>query len=143
MSQILVIFLLISLLLVVFSLFKKRQQPKTKASAKTKTVQQAFKNKLSDIQVSGSGTVFKILPDDLIGDKHQKFLLQLSPKQTVLVTHNIDLAPRIKNLNIGDKVEFYGEYRWSEQGGLIHWTHRDPKEWHPHGWLKHRNKTYQ
>ncbi|MDN5691292.1 MAG: DUF3465 domain-containing protein, partial [Acinetobacter sp.] len=57
--------------------------------------------------------------------------------------HNIDLAPRIDNLRKGDTVEFFGEYEYSNQGGVMHWTHHDPKRRHQDGWLKHNGKTYQ
>ena len=79
-------------------------------------LQQAFENQESDIQVKGSGTVLKTLPDDNQGTRHQRFILKLSSGQTLLVAHNIDLADKIKGLKKGDKVGFYGEYEWSEQG---------------------------
>jgi len=106
-------------------------------------LQSAFNNRLSDLQVNGSGIVIKLLPDDNIGSRHQKFILQLSSRQTLLVAHNIDLAPRINTLSNGDKVEFYGEYAWNQKGGVIHWTHRDPNGYHVDGWLKYNGRTYQ
>ena len=71
------------------------------------------------------------------------FILKLSSGQTLLVAHNIDLADKIKGLKKGDKVAFYGEYEWSEQGGVIHWTHHDPSGRHTDGWLKHDGRLYQ
>lgn len=106
-------------------------------------LQNAFKNRQYDLQVNGSGTVIRSLPDDDIGSRHQKFILQLSSGQTILVTHNIDLAPSIDDLFYGDKVEFYGVYEWNSKGGVIHWTHRDPNGYHVGGWLKHNGRTYQ
>ncbi|MDE3270957.1 DUF3465 domain-containing protein [Pseudoalteromonas sp. G4] len=103
----------------------------------------AFKNQQSDIQVKGSGTVLRLLPDDNDGSRHQKFILKLANQQTLLVAHNIDLAPRISNLKVGDRVEFYGEYEWTQKGGVMHWTHKDPRNKHAHGWLKHKGKVYQ
>ena len=100
-------------------------------------LKQAFENEQSDIQVEGEGTVWKTLPDDNKGTRHQRFILKLSSGQTLLVAHNIDLADKIKGLKKGDKVAFYGEYEWSEQGGVIHWTHHDPSGRHTDGWLKH------
>lgn len=105
-------------------------------------MQAAFANRQSDLQIQGVGIVKKVLRDDLKGSKHQKFILRVSG-QTVLVAHNIDLAPRIGGLRAGDRVEFYGEYEWNDRGGVIHWTHRDPQRRHASGWLKHNGKTYQ
>ncbi|WP_033931465.1 DUF3465 domain-containing protein, partial [Vibrio cholerae] len=105
--------------------------------ANDSVLQQAYKSQQSDLQVQGFGKVVKVLPDDNDGSKHQKFILKLNSGQTLLVAHNIDLAPRIPNLQVGDSVEFYGEYEWNKKGGVLHWTHKDPQNRHAHGWLKH------
>lgn len=116
----------------------------TKASIdNTAQIAQAFREQQSDLQVKASGEVIAVLKDDNEGSRHQKFLLKLSNGQTVLVAHNIDLSPRIENIQKGDRVEFYGEYEYSEKGGVIHWTHHDPRQKHIDGWLKHQGKTYQ
>lgn len=107
------------------------------------TLQKAYKNRQSDLQVQGEGVVIKLLRDDLEGSRHQKFILKLITGQTLLVSHNIDLAPRIATLQTGDTVGFYGEYEWNSKGGVIHWTHHDPDGRHIGGWLKHKDKTYQ
>lgn len=103
----------------------------------------AFAARRSGIQVEDAGTVTRVLADDLRGDRHQRFILELSSGQTVLVAHNIDLAPRIANLRDGDRVRFFGEYEWNDQGGVIHWTHHDPAGRHPDGWLEHGGRRYQ
>lgn len=103
----------------------------------------AFQAQRSDLQVTGQGIVTKLLPDDSDGHRHQRFILQLQSGQTLLVAHNIDLAPRISGLAKGDTVKFHGEYEWNEKGGVIHWTHHDPRGRHPGGWLKHRGRIYQ
>ncbi|BAQ60128.1 hypothetical protein GM3708_534 [Geminocystis sp. NIES-3708] len=102
----------------------------------------AFNKKISNFQVQSQGVVIKILKDDLEGGKHQRFILKLNTGQTLLIAHNIDLSPRINNLKVGDVVSFFGEYEWNAQGGVIHWTHKDPQGKHPHGWLKHKDKIY-
>ena len=103
----------------------------------------AFKNRTSDVQVKGEGVVFRILTDDLTGDRHQRFLVRLTSGQTVLIAHNIDIAPRVVGLQTDDIVGFYGEYVWNEKGGVVHWTHHDPNGRHTAGWLKHKGRTYQ
>ncbi|WP_277207149.1 DUF3465 domain-containing protein [Vibrio misgurnus] len=106
-------------------------------------LQKAYKSQQSDLQVRGIGQVVKVLPDDNDGSKHQRFILKLNSGQTLLVAHNIDLAPRIPNLKVGDSVEFYGEYEWNKKGGVLHWTHKDPRNRHAHGWLKHNRQVYE
>ena len=107
------------------------------------SVEAAFSAKQSDTQVLGQGVVVKVLPDDRKGLQHQKFILRVSPDQTVLVAHNIDQAPRIPGLKKGDTVEFYGEYEWTRQGGVVHWTHRSSGGSHVGGWLKKDDTIYQ
>lgn len=106
-------------------------------------LQQAISNGQSDVQVRGEGVVVKVLPDDLDGSRHQRLLVRLSGGQTILIAHNIDLAPRVANLRAGDTLAFFGEYEWNEKGGVVHWTHHDPGGRHIGGWLEHEGKTYQ
>lgn len=106
-------------------------------------IAEAFESKRNDLQVRGVGKVSRILPDDNEGSRHQRFILRLESGQTLLVAHNIDLAPRIPNIQLGDSVEFYGEYEWNTQGGVIHWTHKDPRGDHVAGWLRHEGTIYQ
>ena len=111
--------------------------------AEASTLQDAYNNHKSDIQVQGVGTVVRILSDDNKGSRHQKFILKLSSGQTILIAHNIDLASRINSISNGDQVQFHGEYEWNKKGGVVHWTHKDPNGYHIGGWLKHKGKTYQ
>lgn len=113
------------------------------ATANDKILKHAFQTHKSDVQVLGSGSVIRILPDDNDGSRHQKFIIKLKSQQTLLIAHNIDLAPRVANLRVGDHIEFFGEYEWNKKGGVIHWTHHDPSNRHPHGWLRHKGKTYK
>lgn len=120
-----------------------QNQPQQAVQTAGQILQTAYEQKQSNIQAGGSGVVVKILPDDNKGTRHQRFILKLSGGQTLLVAHNIDLAQKIKGLKKGDKVEFYGEYEWSQKGGVIHWTHHDPQGRHADGWLKHNGVIYQ
>lgn len=63
-------------------------------------IRQSYERKLSNVQVQSVGRVKAILRDDNDGSRHQKFILTLDNGLTVLVAHNIDLAPRINNLHL-------------------------------------------
>ena len=106
-------------------------------------IARAFNTRTSDVQVEGEGVVSRLLSDDVKGSRHQRFIVRLASGQTVLITQNIDLAPRIDGLREGDRVSFNGEYVWNPEGGVIHWTHHDPQGRHVTGWIKHDGRTYQ
>jgi len=86
--------------------------------------------------VSGVGTVTRVLEDDLVPPRHQRFILADEFGNTVLVAHNIDQAARVPGLAKGDEIAFRGEYRVNDRGGVIHWTHPDSSRRHPGGWLR-------
>ena len=112
-------------------------------SVANQAIYDAYKNQRSDVQIRGAGIVSRILSDDLEGSRHQRFILRMESGQTVLVAHNIDLAPRINSLSEGDSVEFYGEYEFNTKGGVVHWTHHDPDNNHENGWLIHKGRRYE
>ena len=97
----------------------------------------------SGAQMGGEGVVARVLADDNVGSRHQRFILRLASGQTLLIAHNIDIASRIETLSSGDRVEFYGQYESNPEGGVIHWTHHDPTGKHISGWLKHNGMVYQ
>ena len=103
----------------------------------------AFEQRTRNLQVGGRGVVKRILSDDNDGSRHQRFILELGSGQTLLMAHNIDIAPRIQSLQPGDEVEFCGVYEWNPDGGVVHWTHHDPDGRHQGGWLQHKGNTYQ
>ena len=117
--------------------------PSTSGSMDAGAITEAFGAQRNLPQVQGSGIVTKVLKDDTKGLKHQKFLLKVSDNITILIAHNIDLAPRVADLKEGDTVEFKGEYIYTPKGGTVHWTHKDPRGNHQAGWLKHNGKTYE
>ena len=112
------------------------------ATASNHSIEHAFAAKQSNVQVSGSGVVVKLLADDNKGARHQKFLVKINPQQTLLFAHNIDLAPRVP-LQPGDTISFSGEYVYNPKGGVIHWTHHSLNGNHPGGWIMHKNEKYQ
>ena len=103
----------------------------------------AWQQHISNLQLEGTGQVSSILRDDMVGSAHQRFIVRLRSGQTLLVAHNIDLAPRVAAIKVGDEIAFFGEYEWSEEGGVMHWTHHDPDGTHIAGWIKYQGLTYQ
>jgi len=113
------------------------------AASADQVIANAYGEQRSGVQVTGAGIVTRVLTDDSEGSRHQRFILTLGSGQTLLVTHNIDIAPRITSISIGDEVEFNGVYEWNDEGGVIHWTHHDPAGEHEAGWLRHNGLLYQ
>ena len=99
-------------------------------------IDRAAASRESGFMVTVDARVVKVLKDDNDGSRHQRFLIDLADRRTLLVAHNIDLADRIP-LDEGDAVRIRGQYEWNDRGGVLHWTHHDPKGRHPGGWIEH------
>lgn len=104
---------------------------------------QLFADRRSDVIVTGSARIKRVLRDDNDGSRHQRLLVDVPSGLTVLIAHNIDLAPRVADPQVGSEIRFQGEYEWTEKGGVLHWTHHDPAGRHPGGWLEYRGKRYE
>jgi len=101
-----------------------------------------YQQKKSDTWVTAYGHVGKLLPDDNKGSRHQRFLLDIGQKKWLLIAHNIDLAPYVP-LKKGDRVIVHGEYEYNDKGGVIHWTHHDPRGYKDGGYIELNNKRYE
>ncbi len=101
----------------------------------------AIEQQQSDVIVEFEAVVQRLLRDDNKGSRHQKFIVKTG-EHTVLIAHNIDLAPRVP-LQKGDTVIIRGEYEWNDQGGVVHWTHDDPQNRHENGWIEWNGKKFK
>lgn len=106
------------------------------------SLMRAFQEQRSKVWVEVNGEVSKILPDDNHGSRHQRLILRLPNSHTVLVAHNIDLTDKVP-LKRGDDLSIRGRYEWNDRGGVLHWTHHDPKGHIKGGWIRHQGKVYQ
>ncbi|MEQ1546182.1 DUF3465 domain-containing protein [Methyloglobulus sp.] len=124
--------------------FELKHLPQSTSSDLTDldTFKKAFDNQQSNIQVKQVGRIAKVLRDDDHGLRHQRFVVQLDSGQKILIAHNIDLAAKVEGLKEGEIISFSGEYEWNNKGGVVHWTHRDPRGHHPSGWLLYNNRKY-
>lgn len=123
-------------LILLFSAWRALPQVAGDPSGGEGTLAAAWEDGASGVWVEGEGTVVRVLDDDRQGSPHQRFILSVSEGHTLLISHNIDLAPRVEPLRVGDAVEFRGRYEWNPQGGVVHWTHHDPDGRLPGGWLE-------
>ncbi len=91
--------------------------------------------------IEDTGFVARLLSDDDDGSRHQRFIVELKQRQSLLMAHNIDLAPRVP-VGLGDRIRFRGVYEWNELGGLVHWTHHDPMGVEKGGFIRYRARDY-
>lgn len=121
---------------------KEVKTRKHRRSNDNKKIAQLFEQQKSDTWVTAIGKVGKVLPDDNKGSRHQRFLMDIGQQKWLLIAHNIDLAPYVP-LKQGDELVVYGEYEYNEKGGVIHWTHHDPRGYKDGGYIEHNNKRYE
>ena len=117
--------------------------PVAPPSADDPSIARAIANHAHEVTVDASGVVSRVLPDDREGERHQRFIVRLPSGTTVLIAHNIDIAPRVEGLRAGAPIVFEGEYVWNAQGGVVHWTHHDPSGRHRSGFVKYNGRTYE
>lgn len=86
--------------------------------------------------------VRRVLSDDSDGSRHQRFIIELPDRRTLLVAHNIDLAERVP-VDAGDSVRLRGRFEPGARGGVVHWTHHDPDGRANAGWIEHHGRRYQ
>jgi len=101
-----------------------------------------IEGEISGEMVTLQAEIVKVLPDDNDGSRHQRLLLALEGGGTVLISHNIDLAPRVP-AEEGDVIVVRGQYEWNDKGGVVHWTHHDPKGWREGGWIELDGERYE
>lgn len=95
------------------------------------------------VWVEGELEVVRLLADDEKGSRHQRFLARPAGGDTLLVAHNIDLAPRAP-VAVGGRLRARGRFEWDGRGGgILHWTHRDPDGDIPGGYLEVAGERYR
>lgn len=114
-----------------------------RAASSPAEISRAFATRTTLRQILVRAAVRKVLPDDIQGDRHQRFLVALADGRTLLVAHNIDLAARVPDLRPNTTIYLQGEFVWSAAGGVLHWTHKDPRGRHLDGWIQYFGKRYQ
>jgi len=93
-------------------------------------------------EITVEARVKKLLPEDTRGLPHEKFLIELSNGTTILIAHDLKMAPSVP-IQPGDILRIHGEYIWNSRGGLIHWTHHTDTPRHEGGWIDFNGTRYQ
>lgn len=104
----------------------------------------AYDGQRSGVEVVADGEVGRVLGVRPGREgAHEGFLLRLSSgcRLTVRVETNTDFTGDIP-LRQGDRVSVKGEYEYYERGGVIHWTHRDPRGHHANGYVDVHGTMY-
>jgi hypothetical protein len=104
----------------------------------------AYAQHLSRVEVDAEGAVTRVLGTRPGRQSpHTGFLVKIEPcGATVRVEANTNFTGVVP-VRAGDDVVMRGEYEYYAQGGVIHWTHRDPRGRHPGGYVKVGGTTYQ
>lgn len=105
-------------------------------------VLRAQERRLIKVEVTVEAPVYKILDDDREGLPHQRFLIALRNGTTILIAHDLKMAPRVP-IAPGDIVRVHGEYIWNKKGGVIHWTHQSRRAGHENGWIELNGRRFQ
>lgn len=104
----------------------------------------AFRAGRSHVEVVAAATVTRVLgvASGRVSP-HEGFLMQLTSdcRVVVRVEANTDFTGAFALVR-GDRVVVKGEYEYYPIGGVIHWTHRDPRGRHEGGFIQVGDKTY-
>jgi hypothetical protein len=109
-------------------------------------VYDAWRAHRSYVQVTATGSVARVL-GTRVGPSgaHTGFLLHLRGSEggglTVRVETNVDITGPIA-VQAGDDVAVRGEYIYDPRGGIIHYTHHDPRGRHPGGYVRVGGRVY-
>ncbi len=116
----------------------------TTQSPDNRAVCAAYSSTRSHVEVVADGSVTRILgvQSGRISP-HEGFLFRLGSdcSLVVRVEANTDFTGPIPLAN-GERVLVKGEYEYYPLGGVIHWTHRDPRGRHEGGYIVAGGRTY-
>ncbi|MGR4065109.1 MAG: DUF3465 domain-containing protein [Vulcanimicrobiaceae bacterium] len=105
----------------------------------------AFDTQSSAVEVVAEGDVTRVLGVRAgRTSPHQGFLVRLDSTCAVVVRveANTDFTGTMP-IRPGARVAVKGEYEFDSRGGVIHWTHRDPRGRHEGGYVRVGGQYYQ
>jgi hypothetical protein len=104
----------------------------------------AYSATRSHVEVVADGTITRVLgvqPGRV--SPHEGFLMRLASGCSLIVRveANTDFTGPIP-LTAGEHVVVKGEYEYYSLGGVVHWTHRDPRGRHENGYISAGGRLY-
>jgi hypothetical protein len=109
--------------------------PMTQAYAKPKPPE------IPSQDVTVKGTVVELLPADTDDRPHQLFIIQVAGRR-IRVAHNTALAASVP-LKVGSAIEAFGQLLDTKPMPVLHWTHHDPRQQRPDGYILFNGRKYQ
>ena len=104
-------------------------------------IQRAWSARESNVWVEAPARVVRLLPDrDDLGH-FQEFKVELENGHVLRVMHDLEHAQRVP-FSVGSEIRFRGEYDWSVDGGVLHWTHLDLTGQRDGGWIYYDGRKY-
>jgi len=97
------------------------------------------------VEVIGQGTVLAVLGTrEGRSGQHEGFLLRLHQQCDLMVRveTNVDITGPVP-VRDGEIVTVKGQFENDPMGGVIHWTHHDPRGRHVSGYVEAGGKLYQ
>lgn len=96
-------------------------------------------------EVVAHGKIVRVLGERTgMNGTHEGFLVQLDGDCDLLirVATNETLTGPVP-IHPGEDATVKGEYEFTPIGGVVHWTHHDPRGHHAGGWVSVGGKLYQ
>lgn len=118
----------------------------TSASRPTQqaVLERALRDKAQDQLLVVVGWVTGILPDvERDGVSYQRFEVRLVNRQHLLIEHDLHRSTRVEGIKAGSELLIRGRYFWNEQGGVLRYTHHDPEQKRPDGWIRFKHRNYE
>lgn len=114
-------------------------QARREAAMGCRDVAADFSAHRSNLWVTASALVSRLLPDEYGTYQHQRFIVRCPSGQTVEIVNDVSVGQRVP-VRVADAVVVHGIYIWNDLGGLIHYTHHDGGQG---GWILLGSRLYE
>lgn len=111
------------------------------SSDDSELIKRAFQARESNVWVETPARVTRLWPDLIDLGHYQEFRIELENGHVLRVMHDLKHAQRVP-FAVGSQIRLRGEYDWTPEGGVIHWTHHDVSGERDGGWILYEGRKY-